>query len=190
MVDEALLAAIAAVTVALGLWVVTNWNVVRVGRSIKTDIDAKRAATEAHFDAELAKLNQRVEEIAGSADAPIDMTEIVAVVQQKVEEIVPRVRESVKGMLDGLEGYKRKAIAKLGEAVAETVGEEVAGSANMETVFRSRLQRLKLDEDWSKANPVAAFGLETLRVMLLGDAGGEIAASRPGGEGLFRPGLH
>lgn len=58
--EFALIAAILSVALAVALWIVTNLHVLRVGRSIKADIDAKRSETETFVRDELTGLKSSI----------------------------------------------------------------------------------------------------------------------------------
>jgi hypothetical protein len=67
--ETAMYAAIGAVLLAFALWVVTNWHVLRVGRGIKADIDAKRLATEVFVASQIERIERSVADVSGKVSA-------------------------------------------------------------------------------------------------------------------------
>jgi hypothetical protein len=67
--DMALYAAIGAISLAFLLWAATNWHVLRVGRSIKADIDAKRLATETFVSGQIARIERSVADVSAKVSS-------------------------------------------------------------------------------------------------------------------------
>lgn len=148
--------------VGIALWIITNVHLIRTGRAIKADIDAKRSETEAFVQRELASLQ---EDLGGAVE--LDANPLMAEFETRIVPAIEAKVESLRSVIQGKIGYAVKGVKALGEGVAELVGEGVAGEAvgglTSENEMKIRLAQLGMDADWMKAHPVAAFGLGLLR---------------------------
>ncbi len=134
------------------LWLVTNWHLVRVGRSLKADIDAKRASTEEFVNGELSALKSSLqEELSGQDFGKLraDLQEELVGVTAKVEEAQEEVRafyadfakfsEDMGKDVQGLPGKigmrvigdKGTEVAALQRYMEKTEGEDIVPAQNM-----------------------------------------------------------
>ncbi len=134
------------------LWLVTNWHLIRVGRSLKADIDQKRAETEEFVKGELSALKSSLqEELSGQDFGKLraDLQEELAGVTTKVEEAQEEVRafyadfakfsEDLGRDVQGLPGKigmrvigdKGTEVAALQRYMEKTEGEEILPAQTM-----------------------------------------------------------
>lgn len=166
------------------LWIVTNVHLVRTGRSIKADIDAKREATEEFVQAELRSLRTDLSgtELKGEFDAlradfKVELQELesrLATVQLDAAPIladitatlIPAVEarvENVKKAILGKLGYAVQGVKALAEGAVELVGETAVEEAGFEAEWQMRLAQIGMDDDWLKTHKTAAFGLSLIK---------------------------
>lgn len=144
--------------IGIALWIVTNWHLVRTGRAIKTEIDEKRAATEAFVQGELATLR---EDLGGAVE--LDAAPLMkAISAELLPEITDRV-ENIKATLLGKLGYGIKGVKALGEGVLKATGEKALEEAGYADEWEYRLAQIGIDEEWMKRNKAAAAGLLLLK---------------------------
>lgn len=173
---DPLLVGIVVGLLGIALWIVTNVHLVRTGRAIKADIDAKREETQEFVEEQLeglqdgfkteleAELKTVREELGGNVEldaAPL-MEQIELVLVPKVQERVEQVKSALLGKL----GYGVKALKAAGEGVAEIVGERAVEEAGFTAEWEARLAQYGIDDAWKKTHKTAALGFELIKEAL------------------------
>lgn len=161
--------------VGIALWIVTNWHLVRTGRGIKSEIDEKRASTEAFVRAELETLR---EDLGGAVE--IDANPLMTAFEERIVPAIEARVENIKSVLLGKLGYAAKGVKALGEGVAEIVGEGAIEEAGFGSEWEMRLAQLGMDDEWAKKNKTAAFGLSILRDFTGAGKASRVAGLLPG----------
>ena len=188
------------------LWIVTNWHLVRTGRSIKADIDEKRASTEAFVRDELRLLKTGIQEDLPKVEIREDLDALRAdfkeelagletrlatvqidtrpLLEQVTAELIPAVEakiENVRAVIQGAKGYAIKGVKSLGESVAGLAGEKAIEEAGISSEWEMRLAQLGMDDEWAKRNKTAAFGLSLIKEALSRGENVQIVGSVPSG---------
>ena len=129
----------------------------------------------------MVRFEPRLSDVEKRFSQPIqfDMGPVVEEVTERVVAEVDRVRATIDGHL----GWMKRIGKETGEAVAELVGEEAMKESGLgrEAAIQAKLMGLTLDPKWTKAHPVAAFGLDLLKEEYKGRGGVKVMNSRAGG---------
>jgi len=159
------LAALMIAIVGIVLWVVTNWNTIRVGRLLKKDIDVKRSATEAFVDSRLAKIEANLDaKLESMKTVQINAGPMVAELKAELlPELLEKV-ESVRTWVSSKLGLVTRGLKDLGEDAIEAVGAGVLENADPEDVLRAQLATLRVVDP--EKHPYAAAGLAYIKAQL------------------------
>jgi len=136
------------------------WTAWLMSPAAEPYIDKVADRVEAKMEPRLMAFEERLGE-----PVQIDLVPIVGMV---TESLVPRVKEEVdkvRSAVDGHLGFLKKVGNQAGEIVAEVVGEEALARTGVDpaqAVLRNRLGALLKDQEWVKAHPAGALGLEIL----------------------------
>jgi len=161
----------------LALWILTNWHLVRTGKAIKADIDAKRAGTEAFVEDQLLDLRTSLQEELGkvSAEGLEDRVEArmdvfktylaeelqglesrLATVQIDAGPIMERVQaDLIPAVQERVENLKSVLLGKMGYAVK---GVKALGEGVAELAGERALEEAGIDVEWQRR--LQQYGLD------------------------------
>lgn len=152
---------------------------------------ADRAA--ARFDKKISDVTAQIEgmkaDVAKVSQIQFDGTPVVNATVAQVTPILEDQISRLKSWWEGKRGILSRSMKELGEGALDAAGAAALaeGQIDAAALLEQRLGSLKIDEEWAKAHPYAALGLEYLKsqVALGGNAIKLTRTKSPAGRGEF-----
>lgn len=146
--EVALYAAIGAVMLAVGLWVVTNWHIRATKQDLKTYGEAARASTESFVHGELVRVEKGFQDRTTALEA--------AVSAEPLETRFDQLVLDMKGRFDELGGYLNGLPGRMANAAGAATSHEVIAMQNLAKGHEADIEgALSMQEAMASQDPEA-----------------------------------